>query len=139
MRRSTSMPLLVCLVASLSAAGCDSDPVAAPTPEAPVEISESFSGTLTINGAVTHPFMVQRSGDVIAQLGTLAPDSAAVISISLGTFNGQVCQVILANDSATSAGAVTGTASTAGNFCVRVSDAGRLTAATDYEITVRHF
>jgi len=50
-----------------------------------------------------------------------------------------VCQIILANDAATSLGVVTGTASTAGNFCVRVSDVGRLTAPTDYEITVRHF
>jgi hypothetical protein len=33
---------------------------------------------------------------------------------------------------------VIGTAS-AGNFCVRLSDVGRLTAQTDYAVTVRHF
>ena len=87
------------------------------------------------------PFVVQRAGTVVAQIVTLAPDSTAVISLSLGTWNGQVCQIILANDAATSGalGVVTGTASTAGNFCVRVSDVGRLTAPTDYEIIVRHF
>jgi len=141
MRRSTFTWLFVCVLVAALCAGCDSEPAAAPTPEAPVEISEPLTGTLTINGAVTHPFVVQRAGTVVAQIVTLAPDSTAVISLSLGTWNGQVCQIILANDAATSGalGVVTGTASTAGNFCVRVSDVGRLTAPTDYEIIVRHF
>ena len=130
--------LVLALAAACAGAACGDDPVTAPTPEAPVEVTESFSGTLTINGARTHPFAVQRAGTVTATLGTLAPDSAAVIGLSLGTWNGATCAVLLANDAATSSTSVVGTASV-GNFCVRVYDVGRLDAPADYSISVRHF
>jgi photosystem II stability/assembly factor-like uncharacterized protein len=70
MRRSTFTWLFVCVLVAALCAGCDSEPAAAPTPEAPVEISEPLTGTLTINGAVTHPFVVQRAGTVVAQIVT---------------------------------------------------------------------
>jgi hypothetical protein len=130
-----------CLALILAAGlitGCgDSETPTTPT-DPPVEISEPFTGTLTLNGAVTHPFVVQRAGQAVATVTSLSPDSAAVISVSLGTWNGQVCQILLANDAATTNTTVIGNAS-AGNFCLRVLDVGRLTAPTDYAITVRHF
>jgi hypothetical protein len=131
--------LAALLLGGFLTAGCgDDDPITPTDPTPPTELTESFSGTLTVNGAATHPFAVQRAGSATATVTTLSPDSAAVISLSLGTWNGQVCQIILANDAATTNTTVVGTAS-AGNFCVRVSDVGRLTQPTDYELTVRHF
>ena len=119
-------------------AACD-EAVTPTAPEEPVSIAETFSGTLTLNGASRHTFVTQRAGNVTAALGDLAPDSAAIVSLSLGTWNGQSCQVIIARDDATSQSAVIGTAS-AGNFCVRLSDPdGRLTQATEYTVTVTHF
>jgi hypothetical protein len=134
-----TITVLALILAAGAAASCgDDDPPTAPTPVPPVEVTEPFSGTLTINGAVTHPFIVQRAGNVTAQLTGLSPDEAAVISLALGTWNGQSCQIIIANDAATLNSAAIGTAS-AGNFCVRMSDVGRLTAPTDYVVIVRHF
>jgi hypothetical protein len=130
--------LAVILTASVPAGCDDNDTPTLPTPEVPTEISESFGGTLTLNGAATHPFVVQRAGNVTATLTSLSPDSAAVISLTIGTWNGQSCQIIIANDAATTNSTVVGTAS-AGNFCVRVSDVGRLAASSDYAVTVRHF
>jgi hypothetical protein len=130
--------LAVILTASVFAGCDDNDTPTLPTPEVPTEISESFGGTLTLNGAATHPFVVQRAGNVTATLTSLSPDGAVVISLTLGTWNGQSCQIIIANDAATTNSTVVGTAS-AGNFCVRVSDVGRLAASTDYAVTVRHF
>jgi hypothetical protein len=135
----TTLVLTLLLTAGF-AAGCgDDDTPTAPT-DPPVEITEtpSPSGTLTINGAATHTFVVQRAGQASAQIASLSPDSAAVISLALGTWNGQFCQIILANDAATTNSTVIGTAS-AGNFCVRVSDVGRLTAPTEYVLTIKHF
>ena len=133
----TTLVLTLLLTAGF-AAGCgDDDTPTAPT-DPPVAVTEPFSGTLTLNGAATHSFIVQRAGTATATLTALSPDSAAVISLSLGTWNGQSCQIILANDAATTNSSVVGNAS-AGNFCIRVLDVGRLTAPTDYTVTVQHF
>ena len=131
---------LACILAiGLSAAACDSNDPVGPTEPEPIAVTESFSGTLTRNGAGRHTFVTQRAGQVAASLGTLAPDSAAIISLSLGTWNGQACAVLIARDDATSLGSIVGTAS-AGNFCVRVSDPnGVLAEPTDYQVSVTHF
>jgi hypothetical protein len=134
-----TIPSLALILAAGLFAGCGDDNELPTTPtDPPVELTESFADRLTINGAATHQFVVQRAGNVTATLTSLSPDSAAVISLALGTWNGQVCQILLANDAATTNTTVIGTAS-AGNFCVRLSDVGRLTAPTEYAVTVRHF
>jgi hypothetical protein len=137
MSRTISCLALILAAGLLAGCGDNNDLPTTPT-DPPVELTESFTETLTINGARTHQFAVQRAGNVSATLTSLSPDSAAVISLALGTWNGQVCQILLANDAATTNTTVIGTAS-AGNFCVRLSDVGRLTAQTDYAVTVRHF
>jgi hypothetical protein len=120
--------------------GCgDDDPPTAPTP--PVSrptVTETFSGTLTVNGGVTHSFNTG-SGQIIATLDALAPNNAAVIGVALGTWNGAACQIVIANDSAGQAVQVVGVATTTGSFCMRVYDVGQLAAATDYTVTVVHF
>jgi hypothetical protein len=128
------------LLAPLAAA-CGSDDVTdTPTAPTPVAVTEQFNGTLTPNGGRTHEFTVQQAGTVNVRLSSLTPDDTVVIGLSLGTWNGQVCQVILPNDKATLNTTVTGTAQNTGLFCARVYDAaGTLTASTDYTIDVTHF
>src|SRR5688572_13442157 len=126
MNRPISVLALFLTAGLFSGCGDSIETPTTPT-DPPVEIAEPFTGTLTINGAFTHAFIVQRAGQATATLTSLSPDSAAVISLSLGTWNGQVCQILLANDAATLNTTVVGTAS-AGNFCVRLLDVGRLTA-----------
>lgn len=111
-------------------------PVAPSAP--PVSVTETFSGDLTVNGAVTHPFAVSQAGLTSAALAALDPADATV-GVSLGTWNGQVCQIILANDNATQNITVIGEARSAGNFCVRIYDVGKLTGLTGYRLTVTHF
>ena len=128
------------LILACAAAGCgDDDPSTPTTPiETPVQISETFDGSITINGAFTHTFTTGRAGQATATLTSLSPDSAAIVSFVFGTWNGQYCQAILFKDDATSGANLTGNASL-GSFCVRVADVGRLTAPTGYSITVQHF
>jgi hypothetical protein len=123
------------------AAGCGgNDQPNTPTTPTPVAVTETFSGTLNPNGGRTHEFVVQQAGTVSVKLTALAPDDTVIVGISLGTWNGAVCQVILPNDKAALNTTVTGTAQNTGLFCARVYDAtGALTASTDYSIDVTHF
>ena len=127
------------IFACAAAASCGDDPATPSTPiETPVQISETFDGSITINGAFTHTFVTGQAGQATATLTSLSPDSAAIVSFVFGTWNGQYCQAILFKDDATTGANLIGNASL-GSFCVRVADVGRLTAPTSYSITVQHF
>jgi hypothetical protein len=129
--------LFLSLLVGVSACGDEETPTTPTAPDRPL-VTKTFTGTLTINDAETHSF-ASGSGDMRATLTALSPDSAAFIGLSLGTWNGSACQIIIANDNATQAAAVTGRATTTGSFCVRVYDVGRISAPTDYTITLEHF
>jgi hypothetical protein len=131
------------LAAVLGTAACsNNNPFTAPTDTSTpaTSVTETFEGQLTVNGAVAHPFAVQRVGGVTVRLTALDPTDVTV-GLSLGTWNANsnVCQVILANDTALGGATVVGTASTAGAFCVRVYDVGKLSRAILYTIDVTHF
>lgn len=138
MRRVT---IACTLVLPLLAAGCGNN---AQTPTTPTEtvttVTDTFTGTLTRNGATSHPFPVVSAagGDVTASLKALSPDGAAVVGMSLGTWNGTACQAVLSNDRATVASALLGRATSAGTLCVRIFDVGTLTEPQDYEVEVVH-
>jgi len=132
---------MVVLAAMLGASAACGDDEPTPTEPTPVRTTttRTFEGTLTVNGARTHDFTATGSGEIRLTLTALAPDSAARIGVSLGTWNGAVCQVVLANDNATQGAVVVGNAGAAGNFCARVYDVGLLSAPTDYSLTVVHY
>jgi hypothetical protein len=129
-------PVLV--AAALSAAGCGDDPVTNPDTPTPTQITETFEGTVTVNGAVTHPFVVQTAGTVVATFTALDPTDSR-LGLSIGTWNGITCAIVLANDNAAAGQSVTGSATATGNYCVRAYDVGKLTQATGYQLTVTHF
>jgi hypothetical protein len=107
----------------------------------PSDKTESFSGTLTPNGAQTFPFATTGAGMITATLSAVTPDTTAQIGLSLGTWNTSTgtCQVIIANDKATQGVSVTGTGTTASAFCVHVYDAlGSLTVNEAITVTVVH-
>jgi hypothetical protein len=132
-------PMLFVLLATASFAACgDDDPVDVPTQPTPVAITQTFSGTLTVNGAQTHSFTVERPGTVSAQVKTLS-DGSATLGLSLGTWNGAACQIIISNTAAVLNTAVTGTATSVGQFCVWLNDVGKLTARVDYSVDVTHY
>jgi hypothetical protein len=104
-----------------------------------VSITETVSDTVTVNGALTAPFTVSTIGAVTARLTALAPDDTVTVGLSLGTWNGAACALIITNDAAVLNTTVTGTAQSIGQFCARVYDVGKLTAATDFTIEITHF
>jgi hypothetical protein len=131
--------LLLATLVLAGAAGCGDDTPTTPTqPAPPPTVTEEFTDTLTVNGGRTHAFNTAASGEVRLTIAELTPNSTAEIGISLGTWNGSSCQIVIARDSATQGAEVIGSAGGAGNYCARVYDAGRLQSATGYRITVVH-
>jgi len=144
MSRSTSYSAIVrsILIAGVAfaASACGSDNLLNPTPGTPpTSVTESYSATVTVNGANTQPFTVSTIGTVTAKISALAPDATVTVGLSLGTWNGAACTLIITNDAAVLNTTVTGTAQTVGQFCVRVYDIGKLTAPTDYTVDITHF
>ena len=125
----------------LSITACGKDDAAAPTsptPTPPPTITETFSGSINRNGAATHTFLAQASGTVTVTLTTLAPAGLEAIGLSLGTWNGTSCQIVIANTAAAKDAVILGIASSAGNLCIFVQDVGKIATAASYEITVVH-
>jgi hypothetical protein len=134
------VPLLCPLVIATTFIGCSSgnNTPQVPTQPSLVTITQSFSGTLTVNGAQTHSFTVDRAGTVSAQVKSLS-DQAATLGVSLGTYNGSACTIIISKTDAVLNTAVAGTAQSTGQFCVWVNDVGKLTSGLDYTIDVTHY
>jgi hypothetical protein len=97
-----------------------------------------FTGNLKVNGAATYPFTATTGGTITATLTTLAPDTTTGIGLSLGTWNGSACQIVIANDNATPSIAISGTVTAASSLCVRVYDVGRLASPVDFSVTIVH-
>ena len=139
MRRRVWSEVLVLALLVLTAAACDDDngtPIN-PTPP-PVSSTETFSGTLTVNGAQTFTF-VSNAGSVTATMTALAPDPLAVIGMAIGTSSGTTCQIILANDNASINAMVNGAVTTQGTLCVRIYDVGKITGSVTFSVAVEHF
>jgi hypothetical protein len=107
-------------------------------------LTETFSGTLLKNAAYTHPFAVTDAGDVSVFLITSAdaahPDNNAIpIGVSLGTWNGASCAIVIANDNVAPGSSITGRATAAGNLCVRVYDVGFVPGSSNYELLIDHY
>ena len=121
------------------AAGCgSSDDTSTPTTPSPTVITETFEGTLTINGATTFPFVVGTPSTLTATLVSVSAGTDVAIGLALGTWNGEDCTLVITNDAAVQGKFVIGVAQTAGNFCVRVFAPTTLAAATGYQVTVTH-
>jgi hypothetical protein len=128
--------LLLLAILSAPACGDNTVPTVPITPIVPTTVT--FAGTITVNGAATHQFVTTSRGALAATLTSIGPDSTAVIGVSIGTWNGTVCQIILPNDQATQGATVIGQVAGVANLCLRVYDVGRLTGPATYSVDVSH-
>jgi hypothetical protein len=102
--------------------------------------TETFTGTLTVNGGQTHAVFTGATGAVVATLTSLGEAPPETVGFSMGTLavTGG-CNIVLANDAAVVATVLTGSVATLqGSLCVRVYDVGKLTAPVEYSFTVSH-
>lgn len=115
------------------------------TSPTPVTTTSTFTGSVSQNGAVVNTFTTATAGQIIASLKAVGPDATKALGFALGSIstdlnNKQVCQVVLDAPQALQGQQLTGSASTAGTYCVRVYDSGAVTAGTPftYTVTVSH-
>ena len=140
MRRLMGTVALVAILAT--AAGCGNQNLpTTPVPTPTIPVTESFSGTLTVNGAQTFAFQALSAGTIQASIKSFAPETDLKVGLSIGTFNGVTCATTpaLSNDNAGQGIAVTANVATAANLCVRIYDSlGQITQPNAFEITVIH-
>ncbi len=130
-----ALPLVFVLAA---APGCGDDTPTAPTTPTVPSVTDTFSGTLNVNGAAVHTFTTAGPGTMSATLTAVGPDSETVMGLALGEWNGSSCALIVSNVNATTASVVFGTVTRIGTLCVHVHDVGHFTASTTYELSVTH-
>jgi hypothetical protein len=139
MRRLNLTRALVAVALATGATACDDPGPTAPVVNTPVveNITETYTGVLARNGAVTFPFAVSAAGAATATLTTLTPNTVAV-GLTMGTWNGVSCAAVLSNDNATEFSQLVGSAGSAGNLCIRIHDVGRLSAPLTFTVAVVH-
>ena len=135
--------LLPIAAALLLTTSCADDTSSLTSPSSTTPSEETFTGTLTVNGAFTHaPITVLAPNtQITARLSSLSPDPAQLVGLALGSWNAaaQTCQVVLSNDSATQGTAIVGEATVSGTFCVRLYDStGKVPTPEAYTISVLH-
>ncbi|MCC7273474.1 MAG: hypothetical protein IT561_12465 [Alphaproteobacteria bacterium] len=125
------------VLASLLAASC-SDPVApaSPTPVAPTT-TERFSGRLDVGGSNVHAFTVSQVGRV--QVTLAGPPAGVRVALAIGTPLGAACQPASRVEAESSQSPqLSGTATTAGVYCVSVTATGSVTEAVVYTVAIAH-
>ena len=139
MQRSFATTGALILVLALAAAGCSGVIDQLPTTPDPVITTETFTGTLNINGGQTHQFFTLATGQVVATLTSLGEQPPSKVGFSMGTMAGSTCSVVLRNDNAVVTSVLTGTVTTLqGALCVSVYDVGVLAGPVEYTFTVSH-
>lgn len=137
------VPAILLLALTTGVAGCNNNDTAVTTPTttttpATAPVTETFTGKLNTNGASTFPFTATAAGAVTVTLTTLSPDATLAIGLSLGTWTGSACQVVIANDAAVQGAAVPGTVTSAASLCARVYDTGKVVTSVDFTLSVVH-
>ena len=127
---------LLLSIAILVMSACSNNPIV-PTP--PVgSVTDTYSGTLSKNGAFTHAFSISSLGSITASIISLAPNASQIVGFQLGVWNGTSCTASSSTDVATTGSSITLTASSAGIVCVRLYDVGFIDTPVLYQLQVVH-
>jgi hypothetical protein len=126
--RRSILHVFVAAGLAAGAAACDSGdtPTNPIDPTPPEIVTETFTGVVSQNGAVTFTFTTKAAGQVTARLLNVTPDATIALGVSLGEWNGFSCEIKITNDSMLAGGGVAGNVSGLGILCLRVFDAGKI-------------
>ena len=131
---------LALAAAVLTSAACDSGEAATPINPSPLPpVTDTFTGTLTINGASIFTFTSLGAGGMSATLKTLGlTDTTIPVGFGVGVWNGTTCQITLANENAFQGTVILGSINGVGVLCARVADVGKLVESASFEIIIVH-
>jgi hypothetical protein len=137
-RASRFRALLLVLPLALGVSGCgdNTDTITVPTP---VEVTESYSGTVG-QGGVSYHVIAAKVGTVTMTMNSIGPDPAATLGMSIGVLNSIACASVMDNPTAQAGSQLVGTATGATTLCVKLYDPGTFTVdqSVNYEIWLKY-
>ena len=138
LRPSLLRALLLVAPLALAVSGCgdSADPITIPTP---IEVTESYSGTVG-QGGVSYHVVNAKVGTVTLTMAAIGPDSSATVGMSLGVLNSIACTAVMENPTARVGSQLVGTATGVATLCVKLFDSGTLglEETLSYEIWVKY-
>jgi len=146
MSRLLARTLLPLALVALTTSACSDNTLsqlAAASQTTSTPSTETFTGTLSQNGAFTHIFTISTLGAVTVSITSLAPNSAQIVGLSLGVWTGSACSTSpqtggSASDVATTGSSITLNATAGGNLCARLYDVGFVTTPVLYTMQITH-
>ena len=109
------------------------------TPSSSSSTTDTFSGTLAPSGSLSFTFSVATAGTVAVTLTAVSPATNGPLGLGVGPSSNGSCTIANSTSGATAAGSPQLSATeNPGNYCVKVSDAGTLAAASTVTVTVSH-
>jgi hypothetical protein len=138
-RASLLRALLLVAPLALAVSGCgtSSDPITIPTP---IEVTESYSGTVVGQGGVSYQVVNAKVGGVTLTMAAIGPDPSVPIGMSIGVLNSLACTAVMDNPAAQVGSQLVGTATGVTTMCVKLYDPGTFAAdqAVTYEISLKY-
>ena len=122
MRRSSVLFLsrAALLALALAGAACDNGDLDVTTPT-PTLVTEEFTGTVALNGAVSHGFNVLTAGPTVAEITAIDP-AGSFLGFQMGTWSGVVCTAVLSNDAGTLASVLSARTQSANSLLLTLHD-----------------
>lgn len=139
MRRSTVVFLSRAALVALALGGAACDNGDTPTNPTPVLVTETFTGTVTLNGAISHGFNVSAGGPTTAEITALSP-TGALIGFQMGTWSGVVCTAVLSNEAGVLSSVLSANTQSSASLCVKLHDPNGILVdnPVTYTVTVKH-
>ncbi len=139
MKRLTLVGLLVCAMAG---AGCRSDMTAPPDYSIVSPVTETFQGTLNVQGSVFYSFVVGNPDPISVTLASLTRSSGAAVTtpvrLGFGVPAGETCAPTTSVTTTSGLQAQVLQVITAGTYCVIISDNGAVTETLNFAIKIKH-
>jgi hypothetical protein len=128
---------VVAVALALAGAGCNFFKDS--SPDNPVTNTETFSGTVALQGSSVFTFTVAKSGEVSLTLTSVGPTATTPVGLGIGTGTGTACTLTSSTPTATAGSSpqikVT---ESPGTYCVKVYDPGTLAAAVTFSVNIAH-
>lgn len=80
MRRLSRYGRSVVALTALAGSACSAEPTTPTTPTTPTAVTETFTGTVGVNGAVTFPYVSSQAGSTNATIKSLDPSATLTIT-----------------------------------------------------------
>lgn len=138
MKRLAVVGLLVCAIAG---AGCRSDSTL-PDYSIVSPVTETFQGTLAVQGSTFFSFVVGNPDPVSVTLASLTKSNGSAVTTSVklgfGVPAGETCASTTSLTTASGLQAQVLQVASPGTYCVIISDGGAVTETLNFAIKIKH-